>query len=156
MTNLFAAQGTRILRNERAAVTAGGSAINVLGVDYQSRRGRIEAPGHPVGQYLPGVERLMVSDTVNILLSHNPNTFDRAADLGIDLTLSGHTHGGQVTLDFIDARLSPAHVLTDYARGLFRQRDAQLYVNCGIGTIGFPIRLGAQPEITVIELTRQA
>jgi predicted MPP superfamily phosphohydrolase len=156
ITNFFAAQGTRILRNERAAVTTGGSAINVLGVDYQSRRGRTEAPGHPVDQYLPGVQRLMVPDTVNILLSHNPNTFDRAADLGIDLTLSGHTHGGQVTLDFIDARLSPAHVLTDYARGLFRQRDAQLYVNCGIGTIGFPIRLGAQPEITVIELTRQA
>jgi uncharacterized protein len=93
---------------------------------------------------------------MNILLSHNPNTFDHAAELGIDLSLSGHTHGGQVTLDFVDAHLSPAHVLTEYARGLFRRGDAQLYVNCGIGTIGFPIRLGAPPEITVIELTRQA
>jgi predicted MPP superfamily phosphohydrolase len=155
ITNLFAAQGTRLLRNERAAVATGGSAINVLGVDYQSRRGRTEAPGHQVEQYLPGVDRLLVPDTVNILLSHNPNTFDRAADLGLDLTLSGHTHGGQVSLDFIDTRLSPAHVLTEYTRGLYRQRDAQLYVNCGIGTIGFPIRLGARPEITVIELTRQ-
>jgi predicted MPP superfamily phosphohydrolase len=156
ITRLFAVQGTRILRNERASIATGGSTISVLGVDYQSLRGRTEAPGHPVAQYLPGVERLLAPDTMNILLSHNPNTFDRAAELGIDLSLSGHTHGGQVTLDFVDAHLSPAHVLTEYARGLFRRGDAQLYVNCGIGTIGFPIRLGASPEITVIELTRQA
>jgi predicted MPP superfamily phosphohydrolase len=154
ITRLFAAQGTRILRYERAAITIGGSMINLLGVDYQSLRGRVEAPGNAVEQYLPGVERLMAPDTANILLSHNPNTFDRAADLGIDLSLSGHTHGGQVSLDFIDPRLSPGHFFTHYVRGRFQQRDAQLYVNCGIGTITFPIRLGARPEITVIELTR--
>ncbi len=153
ITRLFAARGTRILRGDRAAVNSGGSALNLLGVDYQSRAGRVEAPGHPVKEYLPGVERLLLPDTVNILLSHNPNTFERAAELGIDLSLSGHTHGGQLSLEFIHPGLSPSRLITPYVRGWFQKRDAQLYVNRGIGTINFPVRFGARPEITVFELT---
>lgn len=154
ITRLFAAQGTHILRAERVAVNSGGSTLNLLGVDYQSLRGRMEAPGHPVKEYLPGVERLLLPDTVNILLSHNPNTFDRAAELGIDLSLAGHTHGGQVALEFTHSCLAPARLITPYVRGWFQKRDAQLYVNRGIGTITFPIRFGATPEITAFELVR--
>ncbi len=154
ITRLFEAQGTRILRGDRAAVNSGGSALNLLGVDYQSRAGRVEAPGHRVNEYLLGVERLLLPDTVNILLSHNPNTFDRAAELGIDLSLSGHTHGGQVSLEFIHPGLSHSRLITPYVQGWFQKRDAQLYVNRGIGTLSFPVRLGARPEITVFELTR--
>jgi predicted MPP superfamily phosphohydrolase len=132
------------------------STLNLLGVDYQSLRGRMEAPRHPADEYLPGVERLLLPDTVNILLSHNPNTFERAADLGIDLSLSGHTHGGQVALELIHSCLAPARLITPYIRGWFQKRDAQLYVNRGIGTITFPIRIGARPEITVFELVREA
>jgi uncharacterized protein len=155
ITHLFAAQGTRILRGERVAVESAGSALNLLGVDYQSLVGRLEAPGHSVKEYLSGVEHLLVPDTVNILLSHNPNTFDRAAKLGIDLTLSGHTHGGQVALEFMHSSLAAARLITPYIRGWFQKGDAQLYVNRGIGTITFPIRIGARPEITVIELIRE-
>ena len=155
ITRLFAAQGIRILRGDRTTVNSGGSTLNLLGVDYQSRRGRVEAPGHPVKEYLPGVERLLLPDTVNILLSHNPNTFDRAAELGIDLSLGGHTHGGQVALEFLHPSLAPARLITPYVRGWFQKGDAQLYVNRGIGTINFPIRFRATPEITVFELTRE-
>jgi predicted MPP superfamily phosphohydrolase len=154
ITRLFAAQGTRILRNERVVIESAGSTLNLLGVDYQSLDGRAEAPGHPVKKYLPGVERLLLPDTVNILLSHNPNTFDRAAELGIDLSLSGHTHGGQIALEFMHSTLATTRIITPYIRGWFQKGDAQLYVNRGIGTITFPIRLGARPEITVFELTR--
>jgi uncharacterized protein len=154
ITRLFAALGTRILRGERVAIESAGSALNLLGVDYQSLDGRMEAPGHPVKEYLPGVERLLLPDTVNILLSHNPNTFDRAAQLGIDLSLSGHTHGGQVALEFMHSSLAAARIMTPYIRGWFQKGDAQLYVNRGIGTITFPIRIGARPEITVFELAR--
>jgi uncharacterized protein len=116
----------------------------------------MEAPGHPVREYLPGVERLLLPDTVNILLSHNPNTFDRAAQMGIDLSLSGHTHGGQLALELPHTCLAPARLITRCIRGWFQKHDAQLYVNRGIGTITFPIRLGARPEITVIELIRES
>jgi uncharacterized protein len=93
-------------------------------------------------------------DTANILLSHNPNTFDRAAELGIDLSLAGHTHGGQVALEFISPQIAPGRLVTPYVAGWFGKPGGQLYVNRGIGTIGPPIRWGAPPEITVFELAR--
>ncbi len=98
---------------------------------------------------------LVLPDTVNILLIHepDPNVLDRAVELGIDLTLAGHTHGGQLALEFLHRGLSLARLQTPYVSGWFEKDGAQLYVNRGIGTCGFPIRLGARPEITVLELT---
>jgi hypothetical protein len=58
-------------------------------------------------------------------------------------------------LELTHSCLAPARLITPYVRGWFQKRDAQLYVNRGIGTITFPIRIGARPEITVIELTRE-
>ena len=92
-------------------------------------------------------------DTVNILLSHYPGVFDSAAELGIDLTLAGHTHGGQLSLEFIHRGLSLAHLLSRYDSGWYEKAGSRLYVNRGIGTVGFPIRFGARPEITLLELT---
>ena len=81
--------------------------------------------------------------------------FDRVAGLGIDLILAGHTHGGQLSLDFVHRGLNLSHLIYDYTSGWYEKNGAQLYVNRGIGTTGFPIRLGARPEITVFELTRR-
>jgi len=154
ITRLFAARGIRILRGERATIRAQGESLNIIGVDFQTLR-RLGAHGEGlVSAYLRGAELLVMPATTNILLSHNPNTFDRAAELGIDLSLAGHTHGGQVTLEFVSPEISPARLVTPYVRGRFEKQGAQLYVNRGIGTIGVPIRLGSPPEITVFELTR--
>ena len=154
ITRLFAERGARMLRQQNAAIESGGERLNLIGVDYETR-----APFGPPGdgvvsQYLKGVEKLMLPDTANILLSHNPNTFDRAAELGIDLSLAGHTHGGQVTLEYIAPGLSPARLITAYVRGWFQKGNSQLYVNRGIGTIFSPVRFGCPPEITVYELKR--
>jgi len=154
ITRLFAERGTKILRQQSATVEVSGERFNLIGVDYQTR-----APFGPprdgiVTEYLAGVQPLMLPDAVNILLSHNPNTFDRAAELAIDLSLAGHTHGGQVTLEYISPNLSPARLITPYVRGWFKKGESQLYVNRGIGTIFSPVRFGAPPEITVYELKR--
>jgi hypothetical protein len=152
ITLLFALNGTRILRYQSAAIAASGERMNLIGVDYESRlRFPLRRQGG-VRPYLEGVASLMLPGTVNILLSHNPNTFDSAAELGIDLTLAGHTHGGQVTLEYISPDISPARLITPYVRGWFRQGDSQLYVNRGIGTIFSPVRFGSPPEITLFEL----
>ncbi len=154
ITRLFAAQGTRILRQENVAIVSASERLNLLGVDYQSRVSFGRMGGGFVKEYLEGVEPLLVPDTANILMSHNPNTFDRAAELGIDLSLSGHTHGGQVTMEYISPDISPARLITQYVRGWFRKGDSQLYVNRGIGTIFSPVRIDCPPEITVYELKR--
>ncbi len=152
ITRLFAAQGIHILRQARLPVQMGGEALNLIGVDFQGRHG----PPLPPRMYLRGVERLMMPDTANILLSHNPNSFDRAAELGIDLSLAGHTHGGQLSLEFVHRGLALGGGDYPYLSGWFEKPGSQLYVNRGIGTIGFPIRFGARPEITVFELVRRA
>ena len=156
ITRLFAARGVRMLRQANAQLRSGGETLNFIGVDFQSIR-PMGPPGVRSGRkYLEGVERLMQPESANILLSHNPNTFDRAAELGIDLSLAGHTHGGQVTLEFIHPSLSPSRLITDYVSGWFKKGSSQLYVNRGIGTMFVPIRVGAPPEITVFELARES
>ena len=115
---------------------------------------------------LEGVESLVRQDMPNILLSHNPNAFRRAREIGVDLMLAGHTHGGQVQVEILDHRLSPARFITQYIAGLYRRpmdssgaslsrgRYASVYVSRGLGTIGTPLRLGVPPEITLLTLRR--
>jgi uncharacterized protein len=148
---LFRLTGVRILRGQAAPIAAGGEWFQLIGVDFQSRR-RF-GPSIPVARLLGDIEGLVAPDRANILLSHNPDTFDRAAELGIGLSLAGHTHGGQLALEFISPEIAPSRLVTPYVAGWFRRPGGQLYVNRGIGTIGVPIRVGAPPEITVYRLT---
>lgn len=154
ITALFAARGFRILRQQSAMIFKGRDFINLIGVDYQTRRSFGHSRAGFVREYLEGVNSLMLAGTTNILFSHNPNTFDRAAELGVDLSLAGHTHGGQVSLEFVDVNISPSRLITPYVEGWFQRGRGQLYVNRGIGTIGLPMRIGAPPEITIYHLER--
>jgi predicted MPP superfamily phosphohydrolase len=152
ITRLFRQAGIRILRYQRAPIFRGAAALNLIGVDFESphRFG----PSMGVPRVLSRAEDLKLPDHVNILLSHNPDTFPRAAEIGFDLSLAGHTHGGQAALEFISPEIAPSRLVTPYVSGLFEKPGAQLYVNRGIGTIGVPIRIGAPPEITVFELRK--
>jgi uncharacterized protein len=144
ITRLFAAEGIHILRQERAPIQLRGETLNLIGVDDSQ-------PDINVTKHL------VVPDTVNILLVHNvgPADFERAAELGIDLTLMGHTHGGQLSLEFLRRGLSFARLENPYVSGRYEKSGSQLYVNRGIGTTVIPIRLGARPEIAVFELVRR-
>jgi len=152
ITELFRQTGVRILRGANLSISTHGESFNLIGVDFQSPR-RF-GPSAPVLHLLGDIEGLIDRDRVNILLSHNPDTFDRAAELGIDLSLAGHTHGGQASLEFISPEIAPSRLVTPYVAGWFRKPGGQLYVNRGIGTIFIPIRIGAPPEITVYRLSR--
>ena len=116
----------------------------------------------------------------NILLSHNPNTFNRAAELGIELSLAGHTHGGQIQVEILDHRLSPARFISDYIAGLYQRPlfapASEVLVHplgstcrtarhlafrlrastsiAALGTVGAPVRLGVPPEISLLVLRR--
>jgi uncharacterized protein len=154
ITGLFAGVGFRMLRQESTLIHAAGEAINLIGVDYETTSNHARGNKGYVRNYLEGVERLVIPGFVNILLSHNPNTFDRAVQLGIDFSIAGHTHGGQIDLEFLNTNICPARLVTPYVRGWFQKGKGQLYVNRGIGTIIMPIRFDAPPEITVYHLTR--
>ncbi|HTQ59550.1 MAG TPA: metallophosphoesterase [Candidatus Solibacter sp.] len=114
---LFAQAGMKLLRQQNAQVTFNGASFNLIGVDYQRER----TPGGRRLQMLQNGERFVRRDMPNILLSHNPNSFNRAAELGIELSLAGHTHGGQIQVEILDHRLSPARFITDYIAGLYQR-----------------------------------
>jgi predicted MPP superfamily phosphohydrolase len=136
--------GIRFLRSEAALLRFGNAALNIAGVDYQ-RFGR---------KYLAGAERLVDPQAFNLLLSHNPDVFPAAVTKGFDLTVSGHTHGGQVKVEILRQDLSVARFFTPYVDGLYREGDAAIFVSRGIGTIGLPLRLGAPPEVALLRLWR--
>lgn len=154
ITRLFASERIRILRQERATIQTNGEAFNLIGVDYEQGRFSTDHAGHLVDRYMQSCENLVLPETTNILLNHNPNAFDRAAALGVDLMLTGHTHGGQLSLEFAYRGLCVSRLATPYVSGWYEKGVSQAYVNRGIGTVGLPIRVGARPEITVFELTR--
>ncbi len=169
---LFTQQGMKLLRYQNAVITFNGAQLNLIGVDYQRERG----PGGRRVSTLTGIEPLIRKDLANILLSHNPNSFNRAAELGVELSLAGHTHGGQIQVEILDHRLSPARFITDYVAGLYMRPlftpaktaasqkflraatlqgpHAAIYVNRGLGTVGAPVRLGVPPEISLLTLRR--
>jgi uncharacterized protein len=153
ITRLFAAQGIRMLRQERAPIRLGDEMLNLIGIDHGNAP---DAERQVEGdRRLQRLKALVMPNTVNILLIHYPHAFGDH-ELGIDLTLSGDIHGGgQLSLDFIHRGLNLGSLMgVPYIRGLYENGGEQLYMNRGIGITGFPIRLGARPEITVLELAR--
>ena len=155
ITRLFAKAQIRILRQERVPIRSNNEALNLIGIDYEQARFSMDHEGHLVDWYMEGNESLVMPGMVNVLLNHNPNAFDRAAELGIDLMLTGHTHGGQLSLEMLHRGLCLSRFATPYTSGWYRKAGSQLYVNRGIGTISPYIRLGSRPEITVFELIRE-
>ncbi len=93
-------------------------------------------------------------DSTSILMAHDPTYWKmEILDSGLaDLTLSGHTHGGQIGFEFLGSAYSPAQFMYEHWSGLYKQDDKYLYVNRGLGSVGPPIRIGIPPEITVITL----
>ena len=143
--------GIRFLRDQHAPLRFGAATLNVAGVDYQRMSSKHTG-------YLRGAGSMIVPGAYNVLLSHNPDVFPIAAAQGYDLTVAGHTHGGQVNIEILSRDINPARFFTPYVYGLYRAehagRRAAAYVSRGIGTIGIPARVGAPPEITVLRLSK--
>jgi len=138
--------GIRFLRGRAEQLQFGGATLNLAGVDHEWK-----TPGR---EYLVGAERMVVPGALNLLLSHNPDVFPAAASQGYNLMLSGHTHGGQITIEIYHQSITPSRFFTPYVYGLYHAYGAAAYVTRGIGTIGIPVRIGAPPEITVIRLRK--
>jgi predicted MPP superfamily phosphohydrolase len=138
--------GIEFLRMENRQLRRGNGTLNVAGVDFQ--------PFREKSQYLKGADKLVVPGMANLLMSHNPDVFPLAVRQVFDGVISGHTHGGQVTVEILRQTLNIVRFFTPYVAGLYRQDGRSCYVTAGIGTIGMPVRLGAPPEITLLRLRR--
>jgi uncharacterized protein len=140
ITDLFRAEGITVLVNQGMRFAHQDEAFWLAGVD----------------DTMVGLEDLSLAlagsreEEMKLLLAHNPIILRRAARAGVDLVLSGHTHGGQVTLR--SERSASGRPRRRLLRGLGRQGNTQIYVTRGLGTVVLPIRYGCPPEVSLLEL----
>lgn len=137
------AAGVTPLVNRGVVVNRGGSRLALVGVeDLTARPGR--SADFAVLRRFP--------DAFRVCLTHQPQSWNEALAHGAHLTLSGHTHGGQIALPTRNVNVARLH--TRFIAGPYRREDALLYVSRGIGVGAVPLRLGAPPEIDVLTLRR--
>ena len=147
VTDALGVRGIPVLNNAATAVEKDGSRIWLAGV------ADILVSGNPDLHAALPRNRLAASEPL-ILMAHEPDYADQVVGSGVDLMLSGHTHGGQVRIPFLPpVNLPPLG--EKYVEGLFQLGDLQLYVTRGIGTVGVPFRFRCPPEITMITLAQR-
>jgi predicted MPP superfamily phosphohydrolase len=140
ITDLFQAEGIRMLINEGQRIDIDDEAFWLAGVD----------------DTMVGLEDLSLAlagsgeSEMKLLLAHNPVILRRAARADVDLVLSGHTHGGQVMLR--PEKNRSGRPRRRILRGLGRRANTQIYVTRGLGTVVLPIRYGCPPEVSLLEL----
>jgi predicted MPP superfamily phosphohydrolase len=130
--------GIRTLKNESARLTHGNDSFVLGGIDDL-------VLGKPDWQHL-----LSQDGTPHLLLAHNPDHFYDAEDHGVPLTLSGHTHGGQIRLPNGPPIIRQSRFCLD--EGAYAFRSSLLIVSRGLGSVGIPWRWGADPEALLIEI----
>lgn len=134
--------GFFVLRNSSMPISRGKESIYIAGTDdiwftYDFTKAMHEVP----------------NNAFKILLSHSPDvTTDINKDMKIDLTLCGHTHGGQVNIPYLSHHFLPINNPSKYLAGLIKEPYGYTYVNRGIGTLVFPFRFRAPPEITYFRM----
>jgi predicted MPP superfamily phosphohydrolase len=140
ITDLFRAEGMTVLVNQGMRFEMKDQAVWLAGTD----------------DTMVGLEDLPLAlagsreDEFKLLLAHNPIILRRAARAGVDLVLSGHTHGGQVRLR--SERSADERTRRRLLKGLGREGDTQIYVTRGLGTVVLPVRFGCPPEVSLLEL----
>ena len=149
ITRIIEASGVHLLKDRGVTIKAKGKTLYLAGADDP-----MLMHGRGTEFYRRTVDRAMADsqrDSFSILLSHRPNAFDYAAQAGVDLTLAGHTHGGQVGLagrsvfEYLEMR--------KYLWGEYRIGNSLLYTSAGAGH-WFPFRLNCPAEAPILELRR--
>ncbi len=140
VTKCLRDEGIKVLINEGLRFSLKGGSFWLCGLD-DTMAGKPD-----LHATLEGSHR----DEMKFLLCHNPAILNRATRAGIDLILSGHTHGGQIKIN----REKENHFFKQDRRmsGLHRRHDTQIYVSRGIGTVVVPVRYQCPPEVSLLEL----
>ena len=152
MKSIHEDAGFNLLLDESVQLERGGHEISVLGIENWGAKARFPKYGK-LDKAVKGTEK----SKVKLLLSHDPSHWDaqvRTDFKDIDVTFSGHTHGMQFGIEipgFI--KWSPVKYLYEQWAGLYEKGNQKLYVNRGLGFLGYPGRLGISPEISVFDLT---
>lgn len=146
--------GWIVLRDSTKFIYIGSDSIAITGLDYTDELLKFKHNFNNIKEYdVSHIYSDFNNNVFNITISHLPQLWYELCDNGYsDLTLSGHIHAMQLKYNLFGFDLSPAAFMYDEWSGLYEREKGKLYINDGVGTVGFFARLGARPEITVITL----
>ena len=150
----FKEMGFQLLNNQSTRIEKDGEYLQLLGVENWGG-----GPWFPKEGDLDKSLTNCADDDFCVLMSHDPSHWDAKVlphKKHIHLTLSGHTHGMQFGINLPNFKWSPVKYRYPRWMGLYKEQGQYLYVNRGFGFLAFPGRVGMWPEITVLELTREA
>lgn len=148
--------GWKVLLNESENITINNKKVSVIGVEYWGKSKRWGQHGD-LDKALENTD----STDLKILLTHDPSHWDLVVSQNkkyrdIPLSLSGHTHGFQFGIEIPGLKWSPSQMVYPRWAGLYEENGQYLYVNRGLGFVGYPGRVGIAPEITIITFRKQA
>ena len=136
ISNMAIGAGVTLLRDARCSIARNGVTLHVAGIDWAKGMRRCSDKA-----------RRVCREETHLLLSHNPKVFRAAAEQRVPLTLSGHTHGGQLAFrDKPGANLAVAH---KHSRGLYEIGESRLFVTVGVGA-WFPLRINCPAEVALL------
>jgi uncharacterized protein len=142
LISLIRARGPKVLRNEGVLVDRDGARLYITAIDDTwTRRADIDL-----------ALREQPPNVATVMLAHDPDKFPQIAKRGVDLVLSGHTHGGQIAVPFLARWINASKLAHHFHIGVYKDGDSTLYVHPGLGTTGPPIRLGVAPAVVVLTL----
>jgi predicted MPP superfamily phosphohydrolase len=142
LVSLLEGRGVTVLRNRGITLARETARLFLAGVDDRwTRRADLDAA---LSERPDGVP--------TVLLAHDPEEFLAAVERGVDLVLSGHTHGGQVAVPFLGRFINASKLAHSFHVGVYTRSASTLYVHPGLGTTGPPMRLGVAPVVARITL----
>lgn len=150
--NIHPQLGFQLLLNENITLEKDGEKIHVIGVENWGKG------DFPKFGDLALASKGVDPNAFRILLSHDPSHWEAhvlPSSHPPQLTLSGHTHGFQMGIETPAVRFSPSQFIYTQWAGLYQQQNAYIYVNRGLGTVGYPGRIGVWPEVTQITLRKK-
>ena len=152
-------QGVKILRNDSVKIKRSEDEIQLIGIDDPSFNDDMPY-AYDSNIATRELEKVLAKgnqSTFNILLSHRPELFSTYANSDIDLTFSGHAHGGQIRLPFIGGLIAPNQgFFPKYANGKYTQKNSVMIVSRGLGNSIIPQRIFNRPQIIVATLKKSS
>lgn len=151
-------KGVRILRDSRDSIKRGVDSLEIIGVDDPAGKLDIQYQGESK-ILLEKLQKALEGSTQNsfkVLLSHRPELVSVYAEKNIDLTFTGHAHGGQFRLPFIGGIIAPNQgFLPKYTSGVYKEGNSVMIVNRGLGNSIIPQRIFNRPEIIAVKLNKR-
>ena len=154
LTERIEQMGWRVANDKTGQLLRGNDTITLTGIGFSRELLEHRHSANVADELdLRHIFESVPNDKFNITLSHMPQLWRKISELGYgDLVLSGHVHAMQMKLGIGRWRLSPAQLMYEEWSGLYNEEDSHLYITDGVGSVGFHMRIGAPPEITLLTL----